>query len=136
MTASNDDLKGYGKKTAARDWTGSPLLNQLFSMAIKNESQTEQGPDRFVSPNENESGLVHGILEKVKELFPPGAGYLHDRIDDNASSHIASAFIGASRTFPINSGRLVRLGSDTHSDRSSLIAHVLASVCDILNRVQ
>jgi Fe-S-cluster containining protein len=40
MTASNYDLKGYGKKTAARDWTGSPLLNQLFSVAMKNESQT------------------------------------------------------------------------------------------------
>lgn len=58
--------------------------------------------------NENERGLVHDILRKVKEIFPPGAGYLHDRIDDNASSHIASALIGASRTFPVQSGRLVR----------------------------
>lgn len=58
--------------------------------------------------NENESGLVHDILAKVKEMFPSGAGYLHDRIDDNASSHIASALIGASRTFPVESGRLVR----------------------------
>ncbi len=58
--------------------------------------------------NENESGLIQDILRKVKELFPPGAGYLHDRIDDNASSHIASAFIGASRVFPIEDGRLIR----------------------------
>jgi len=58
--------------------------------------------------NENESGFIHDVLQKVKELFPPGAGYMHDRIDDNASSHIGSAFIGASRTFPVNSGRLVR----------------------------
>jgi secondary thiamine-phosphate synthase enzyme len=58
--------------------------------------------------NENESGLVQDILRKVKEVFPPAAGYLHDRIDDNASSHIASALIGASRTFPIDGGRLVR----------------------------
>ena len=57
--------------------------------------------------NENENGLVHDILQKVKEMFPAGAGYLHDRIDDNASSHIASAFIGASRTFPVQAGRLV-----------------------------
>ena len=39
MTASDHDLMGYSKKTAARDWTGSPLLNQLLSLAIKNESQ-------------------------------------------------------------------------------------------------
>jgi len=58
--------------------------------------------------NENESGLVQDILRKVKEIFPPGAGYLHDRIDDNASSHIASALIGASRIFPVENGRLVR----------------------------
>lgn len=58
--------------------------------------------------NENESGLVNDVLRKVKEIFPPGAGYLHDRIDDNASSHIASALIGASRAFPIEDGRLVR----------------------------
>lgn len=58
--------------------------------------------------NEHESGLIHDILNKVKELFPPNAGYLHDRIDDNASSHVASALIGASRTFPVQNGRLVR----------------------------
>ena len=51
---------------------------------------------------------MHDILNKVKEMFPPSAGYLHDRIDDNASGHIASALIGASRTFPIDDSRLVR----------------------------
>lgn len=58
--------------------------------------------------NEHENGLIHDILRKVKELFPSDAGYLHDRIDDNASSHIASALIGASRAFPIDDGQLVR----------------------------
>lgn len=41
MTASDYDLMGYNKKTAARDWNRSPLMNQLLSMAIRNESQTE-----------------------------------------------------------------------------------------------
>jgi secondary thiamine-phosphate synthase enzyme len=58
--------------------------------------------------NEHESGLIHDILRKVKEIFPPGAGYMHDRIDDNASGHIGSALIGASRTFPVEDGQLVR----------------------------
>jgi len=58
--------------------------------------------------NEHEGGLIHDILRKVEEIFPPSAGYLHDRIDDNASGHIASALIGASRTFPIEGGQLVR----------------------------
>jgi len=41
MTASNDDLIGYSKKRAANDWNGSPVLNQLLSAAIHNESETE-----------------------------------------------------------------------------------------------
>ena len=41
MTVSNYNLMGYSKKTAARDWNRSPLLNQLLSVAIKNESQTD-----------------------------------------------------------------------------------------------
>jgi secondary thiamine-phosphate synthase enzyme len=83
--------------------------------------------------NENESGLIHDMLRKVKELFPPGAGYMHDRIDDNASGHIASALIGASRTFPVAAGRLVRgtwqniflLELDGPRSRRSVNVHVL-----------
>jgi secondary thiamine-phosphate synthase enzyme len=83
---------------------------------IVSESEVEKGlclvhashATAAIICNEHESGLLHDILRKVKELFPPSAGYLHDRIDDNASSHVASALIGASRTFPIDDGRLVR----------------------------
>ena len=83
---------------------------------IVSESEVEKGlclvhashATAAIICNEHESGLVHDILRKVKELFPPSAGYLHDRIDDNASSHVASALIGASRAFPIDRGRLVR----------------------------
>jgi len=51
MTVWNHDLKRYSKKTAARDWSQSTLLNRLFSVAIKNESQTSKlgcnpGPER------------------------------------------------------------------------------------------
>jgi len=84
--------------------------------AIVSESQVVKGlclvhashATAAIVCNEHESGLIHDLLKKVKEIFPPGAGYLHDRIDDNASGHIASALIGASRTFPIEDGRLVR----------------------------
>lgn len=83
---------------------------------IVSESEVERGlclvhashATAAIICNENESGLVQDILRKVREIFPPGAGYLHDRIDDNASSHLASALIGASRTFPVEDRRLVR----------------------------
>jgi len=58
--------------------------------------------------NEHEAGLLNDILAKLRGLFPEGAGYLHDRIDDNAHAHLASAFLASSRTFSVSWGRLVR----------------------------
>jgi len=58
--------------------------------------------------NEHESGLIHDMLNKVERDYPRGAGWHHDRIDDNASAHLASAFISSSRIFPVRKGRLVR----------------------------
>lgn len=58
--------------------------------------------------NENERGLVGDIINKIEKDFPAGAGYRHDRIDDNADSHLASGFIGQSKTLPVNNGRLIR----------------------------
>jgi len=57
---------------------------------------------------EAESGLLRDIENKVESMFPKGAGYEHDRIDDNANSHLASGFIGQSRVLPIKDGRIVR----------------------------
>lgn len=58
--------------------------------------------------NEHESGLMEDILRKVREEFPRGAGWHHDRVDDNADAHLASIFLGHSKTFPIRKGRLER----------------------------
>ncbi|MCS7103359.1 MAG: secondary thiamine-phosphate synthase enzyme YjbQ [Candidatus Korarchaeum sp.] len=57
--------------------------------------------------NENEVGLIRDLLRKLKEEFMK-EGWEHDRVDDNAHAHLASAFIGASRAFPVASGRLMR----------------------------
>jgi secondary thiamine-phosphate synthase enzyme len=61
-----------------------------------------------VIANEHESGLMTDILAEVENLFPESANYLHDRIDDNARSHIAAAFLGHSRSFPIVNHQLIR----------------------------
>jgi secondary thiamine-phosphate synthase enzyme len=61
-----------------------------------------------VIANENEHGLTRDILHKLGELFPESGTYAHNAIDDNADAHLASAFIGHSRTFPIANRRLVR----------------------------
>jgi len=58
--------------------------------------------------NEHERGLMLDILEKIAEDFPNNGRWRHNRIDDNAAAHLASAFIGTERVFPVIDGRLVR----------------------------
>jgi secondary thiamine-phosphate synthase enzyme len=56
--------------------------------------------------NENESGLKEDILDLLTKLVPAGAGYRHDRIDDNADSHLRAVLLGASEILPVSEGKL------------------------------
>ncbi|MGB9980591.1 secondary thiamine-phosphate synthase enzyme YjbQ [Methanobacterium sp.] len=56
--------------------------------------------------NENESGLVKDFQNAFESLIPENNNYLHDKIDNNADSHIRSFFIGSSETIPIENGSL------------------------------
>ena len=58
--------------------------------------------------NEHESGLMNDILNKINDLFPPSSDYAHNAIDDNADAHLAAAFLGHSRSFPIMNKEMVR----------------------------
>ncbi|WP_297521735.1 secondary thiamine-phosphate synthase enzyme YjbQ [Thermococcus sp.] len=57
---------------------------------------------------EHESGLLEDFRRALRELIPKGAGYLHDRIDDNAHSHLRATLLGASECFLVVDGRLIR----------------------------
>jgi secondary thiamine-phosphate synthase enzyme len=56
--------------------------------------------------NENESGLKEDIVDLLSKLVPTGAGYRHDRIDNNADSHLRAVLIGASEALPVSEGKL------------------------------
>lgn len=56
--------------------------------------------------NENESGLREDILNLLERLVPSGAGYRHDRIDNNADAHLKSVLLGTSETLPVVQGKL------------------------------
>jgi secondary thiamine-phosphate synthase enzyme len=56
---------------------------------------------------ENEEGLNQDYLDFLKKLVS-GFDFKHNKIDDNADSHILSAFIGQARTLPIKDGQLIR----------------------------
>lgn len=58
--------------------------------------------------NEHETGLMNDMLKKFAEEFPDDGEWEHNRIDDNAAAHLASAFVGSARIFPVKDGRLLR----------------------------
>jgi secondary thiamine-phosphate synthase enzyme len=57
--------------------------------------------------NENERGLRGDILEILETLIPENKSYAHNRIDNNADSHLRAALLGNSATLPIEDGHLV-----------------------------
>jgi secondary thiamine-phosphate synthase enzyme len=57
--------------------------------------------------NEHERGLVDDVESVFSGLVPEGAGYRHDRVDDNAASHIQSILMSPSLVIPVEKGRPV-----------------------------
>ena len=55
--------------------------------------------------NEDEPGFK-ADLEKLLDMWIPQGNWEHDRVDNNATSHLSSALIGQSRVIPIIDGRL------------------------------
>ncbi len=56
--------------------------------------------------NENEHGLKEDVISILEKLIPSHAGYMHDRVDDNADSHLRAIFLGNSVVIPITNGKL------------------------------
>ena len=56
--------------------------------------------------NENELGLLKDFQGILESLVPKNENYHHNRIDNNADSHIRSFLIGNSEVIPINDGKL------------------------------
>jgi secondary thiamine-phosphate synthase enzyme len=56
--------------------------------------------------NENESGLLKDIKNALEKLIPEGAGYQHDKIDNNAHSHLRAVLLGNSLSIPIIDGNV------------------------------
>ncbi len=52
-------------------------------------------------------GMIRDFEKKLKELFPKGAGYEHDRIDNNAHAHLVNSFIKPSLVLPVKEGGLL-----------------------------
>ena len=57
--------------------------------------------------NENDDPNVGvDVLTALDRAVPDHAGWLHDRVDNNAHAHIKASILGASELMPIEGGRL------------------------------
>ena len=56
--------------------------------------------------NENERGLLKDFEEAMNNLITDKFSYQHDRIDNNARSHLKSFLLSSSECLPIKNGRL------------------------------
>ena len=56
---------------------------------------------------ENEKGLKNDWLEIFKKLIS-GIDFEHNKIDNNADSHLLSGIIGQGKVLPIKDGKIIR----------------------------
>ena len=56
--------------------------------------------------NENESGLLNDLELVLGDLVSDKYSWQHDRIDNNAKSHLKSFLLSSSETIPISNGKL------------------------------
>jgi secondary thiamine-phosphate synthase enzyme len=83
---------------------------------IVKKSEIENGICQIFLPHataaiileENENGLIHDIENYIKNNFPRNFDYEHNKVDDNADSHLVSGFIGQSRIYPVKNYEIVR----------------------------
>lgn len=56
--------------------------------------------------NENERGLLKDLELMLSDLVSDKYSWQHDRIDNNAKSHLKSFLLSSSETIPISDGKL------------------------------
>jgi secondary thiamine-phosphate synthase enzyme len=83
---------------------------------IVGRSGVEQGICQVYSLHSSASIIVNenadpnigvDLLNALESAVPRHAGWLHDKIDDNAQSHILASILGASETIPVEGGKLL-----------------------------
>ncbi|MCE7734860.1 MAG: YjbQ family protein [Candidatus Heimdallarchaeota archaeon] len=59
------------------------------------------GSTGAIITTEFERGLIEDNKKMINELIPKGMGYLHDKIDNNAHSHLRASILGSEKTFSV-----------------------------------
>lgn len=83
--------------------SGSAVRDGLLCVSVRHATCA-------LALNEDESGLTRDLERVASTLLDPirrAGGFLHDRIDNNAQSHLTACVLGPSLTVPVEGGRPV-----------------------------
>ena len=105
MTVKNNSIKiNTNRNFEIIDITSK--INELIDVENGIISIFSRHSTSAIVVNENESGLLNDLEFTLNNLITDKFTYQHDRIDDNAKSHLKSFLLSSSECLPIKNGRL------------------------------
>ena len=105
MTIKTHSLKlNTNKKFEIIDITSK--VNELIDVNEGIISIFSKHSTSAIVVNENESGLLKDLEFTLNNIITDKYSYNHDRIDNNAKSHLKSFLLSSSECLPIKNGRL------------------------------
>ena len=105
MTVKTDSIKiNTSKSFEIIDITSD--INDLIDIDEGIISIFSRHSTSAIVVNENESGLLKDIEFTLDNLITDKYSYSHDRIDNNARSHLKSFLLSSSECLPIKNGKL------------------------------
>ncbi|WP_292886103.1 secondary thiamine-phosphate synthase enzyme YjbQ [Methanobrevibacter sp. UBA212] len=84
----------------------TPKINEQIDVESGIISIFSRHSTSAIVVNENESGLLNDLEFTLNNLITDKFTYQHDRIDDNARSHLKSFLLSSSECLPIKDGKL------------------------------
>ena len=81
-------------------------INELIDIDVGIISIFSRHSTSAIVVNENESGLLNDFEFILDNLVSDKFSYQHDRIDNNARSHLKSFLLSSSECLPIKNGNL------------------------------
>jgi len=89
----SDEVRAIVERSGMRDGLCHVMVLHSTAALVVNET---------ADPN-----IGTDVVTALDRAVPDHAGWLHDRIDDNAHSHIKATLLGPSETLPVRGGELV-----------------------------
>ena len=105
MTVKSNSFKiDTSKKFEIIDITSK--INELIDIEAGIVSIFSRHSTSAIVVNENEKGLLQDFEFMLNNLVSDKFSYSHDRIDNNASSHLRSFLLSSSESLPVKNSRL------------------------------